>query len=197
MTPYSIARRHRGCERSLRSWEGSVTLGIMERKEQLCQEGKPVVQKYNSKIEFYFSVAPDGMWILVPRPGIEPVSSALSSGVLTTGLPGKSKPMIQKRALQEILGFPGGSDGKESACNVGDLGSIPGLGRSPGGGHGNPRQYYCLENPHGWRSLVGYSPWGDKELETTERLSTLSLTASSMTGGWFEPELEFFCFSQN
>ena len=71
----------------------------MERKEQLCQEGKPVVQKYNSKIEFYFSVAPDGMWILIPRPGIEPVSSALSSGVLTTGPPGKSKHMIQKRAL--------------------------------------------------------------------------------------------------
>ena len=44
-------------------------------------------------------------------------------------------------------GFPGGSDGKESACNSGDLGSIPGLGRSLGGGHGNPLQYSCLENP--------------------------------------------------
>ena len=55
------------------------------------------------------------------------------------------------------MGFPGGSDGKESACNARDLGSIPGLGRSPGGGHGNPLQYYCLENPHGQRSLVGYS----------------------------------------
>ena len=43
--------------------------------------------------------------------------------------------------------FPGGSDGKESACNTGDLGSIPGLGVSPGGGHGNPLQYSCLENP--------------------------------------------------
>ena len=39
-----------------------------------------------------------------------------------------------------------GSDGKESACNVGDLGSVPGLGRSPGGGHGKPLQYSCLEN---------------------------------------------------
>ena len=44
-------------------------------------------------------------------------------------------------------GFPDGSDGKESACNAGYLGSIPGLGRSPGGGHGNPLQYRCLENP--------------------------------------------------
>jgi len=42
---------------------------------------------------------------------------------------------------------PGGPDSKESACNAGDLGLIPGLGRSPGGGHGNPLQYSCLENP--------------------------------------------------
>ena len=45
------------------------------------------------------------------------------------------------------MGFPHGSDGKESACNAGDLGTIPGSGRSPGGGHGNPLQYSCLENP--------------------------------------------------
>ena len=70
------------------------------------------------------------------------------------------------------MGFPGSSAGKESACNVGDLGLIPGLVRAPGGGHGNPLQYSCLENPHGQRSLVGYSPWGRKELATTEWLST-------------------------
>ena len=51
-----------------------------------------------------------------------------------------------------LRSLPGGSDGKESACNAGDLGLIPGLGRSPGGGHGNPLQYSCLENPHGQRS---------------------------------------------
>ena len=50
------------------------------------------------------------------------------------------------------LGFPFGSDGKEYACNVGDLDLIPGLGRSPGGGHGNPVQYSCLGNSHGQRS---------------------------------------------
>ena len=54
----------------------------------------------------------------------------------------------------------------ESACNSGDLRSVP--GRSPGGGHGNPFQYSCLENPHGQRSLVDYSPWGHKELDTNE-----------------------------
>ena len=73
-----------------------------------------------------------------------------------------------KRIFSNIKGFPGGSDRKESACTVGDLGSIPELGRSPGGGHGNPLQYSCLENPHGQRSLVGYSPWGCKESDMTE-----------------------------
>ena len=48
--------------------------------------------------------------------------------------------------LLTIYGFPGGSDGKESACNAGDLGSIPGLGRSPAEGNGYPLQYSCLEN---------------------------------------------------
>ena len=70
------------------------------------------------------------------------------------------------------VGFPGGSVGKESACNAGDPGSSPGSGRSPGEGHGNPLQYSCLEKPHGQRSLVGYSPRGHKESDTTERLST-------------------------
>ena len=59
--------------------------------------------------------------------------------------------------------FPGGSDGKASAYNVGDLDSIPGSRRSPGEGSGNPLQYPCLEKSHGWRSLVGYSSWGHKE----------------------------------
>ena len=66
------------------------------------------------------------------------------------------------------LGFPGSPGSKESTCNEGDLGSIPGLGRSPGEGNGNPLQHPCLENPHGQRSLVGDSPWGHKELDTTE-----------------------------
>ena len=57
----------------------------------------------------------------------------------------------------DIASLPGSSDGKESTGNAGDLGSIPGLGRSPGGGHSNQLQYYCRENPHGQRSLVGYS----------------------------------------
>ena len=53
---------------------------------------------------------------------------------------------------------------KASVCNTGDLGSIPGLGRSPGGGHGNPHQYSCLENPHGQRRLAGCSPWGSQRV---------------------------------
>ena len=71
-----------------------------------------------------------------------------------------------------LLGFPGSTGVKDSACNAGDLGSIPGLGRSPGEGHGSPLQYSGLENPCGQRSLLGYSPWGHKESDTTEQLST-------------------------
>ena len=67
-----------------------------------------------------------------------------------------------------MQGFPDGPAGKEYTCNVGDLGSIPGLERSPGGQHGNSLQYSCLENPHGQRSLAGYSPWGHKELHMFE-----------------------------
>ena len=52
------------------------------------------------------------------------------------------------------MGLPGGSDGKESACNVGDLGLIPGLGRSPGEGNGNPLQYSCLEKWGAWQATV-------------------------------------------
>ena len=73
--------------------------------------------------------------------------------------------------------FPGDSDGKESVFNVKDVGSAPGLGRSSEGAQGNPLQYSCLENPHGQRSQVGYSPQGRKELDTTERLSTSTFLA--------------------
>ena len=69
-------------------------------------------------------------------------------------------------------GFPGGSDGKESTYNAGDLGSIPGLGRSPGKSSGNPLQNSCLENPHGQRSLLGYSLWVQQESDMTEQLNT-------------------------
>ena len=73
--------------------------------------------------------------------------------------------------LSDSWDFPGSWTDKESTCNVGDMGLIPGLGRSPGGGHGNPLQYSCLENPHGHSSLGDYSLWGWKELDTTEWLS--------------------------
>ena len=72
--------------------------------------------------------------------------------------------------------FPGGASGKNPpahAKGLRDAGSIPELGRSSGGGHGNPLQYSRLENSHGQRSLLGYPPWGHKELDTTGQLSTV------------------------
>ena len=64
-------------------------------------------------------------------------------------------------------GFPDGSDDKESACNAGDVGLIPGLGRAPGGGHGTT-SVFLLGEFHGQKSLVGHSPWGHKELDMPE-----------------------------
>ena len=69
------------------------------------------------------------------------------------------------------MGLPWWLGGKESACSVRDSRSIPRLGRSFGGGHGNPLQYSCLENPHGQRSLACYSPWACKEWEMTKHKS--------------------------
>ena len=83
-----------------------------------------------------------------------------------------------------FMGFPGGSDGKESACNVEALGSMPGLGRLPGGGHGNLLQYSYLENPHRQRNLADYSPRGRKESDTTKQLSTVQHSNLPMDGIW-------------
>ncbi|CAI9171683.1 unnamed protein product [Rangifer tarandus platyrhynchus] len=71
--------------------------------------------------------------------------------------------LLEFASYYPLEGFPGGPDSKESACNAGDLGLIPGSGRSPGGGPGYPLQYSGLENPHGQRS-----PWGRKESDMTE-----------------------------
>ena len=68
-------------------------------------------------------------------------------------------------------GFPCSSVGKEFACSAGDLGSIPGLGRSPGEGNGNPTPVSLPGKSHGQRNMVDCNPWGRKELGTTERLT--------------------------
>ena len=80
---------------------------------------------------------------------------------------------LQYSGLENSMDYIG-SDGKASAYNEGDPGSIPGSGISPGEGNGNPLQHSCLENlalliPR--RSLIGYSPWGHKESDTTEQLN--------------------------
>ena len=85
-------------------------------------------------------------------------------------LPGESTPVF--------LGFPGGSDSKESACNAGDPSSVSGSGRSPGEGSGSPLQYSWPGEPQGQKSLLGPSPWSCKELNTTEWL-ILSLSLGS------------------
>ena len=94
----------------------------------------------------------------LPNPRVEPRSPALQAISLLYELSGKlwassrssflhsgQQRRINRRVFKTV-GFPGGSDGKASACNVGDPGSIPGWGRSSGEGNGNPLQYSCLEN---------------------------------------------------
>ena len=90
--------------------------------------------------------------------------------------------MFQKFSLQAIflevpghlpntlhsLGFPGGSDGKESACNAGDLDSDPWVGRIPWRREWLPTPGFLPREFHGQRSLAGYSPWGHKESDVTE-----------------------------
>ena len=107
---------------------------------------------------------------------LRPLTFASPAELGTEGmLPRPGDAEIEARAnLQSPLflwASPGGSDGKEPACSTGDPASIPGLGRSPGGGHGNPLQDSCLENPQGQRSLLGCSPRDRRESDTTERLS--------------------------
>ena len=81
-------------------------------------------------------------------------------------------------------GSPGGSDGKESACNAGDLGSIPGSGKSPGEGNGYPLQHVYLKN------LIGYSLRGCKVLDTTQQVSLLL----SVT---YQPSVQFSSVAQS
>ena len=76
-----------------------------------------------------------------------------------------------------ILGLPLWLSGKESACSVGDLGLVPGLGRSPGKGKGYPLQYFGLENST-------YSPWGCKESDTTEGFHFLFILLSVLYIPW-------------
>ena len=80
-------------------------------------------------------------------------------------LPPTPPPPLRGSVPLVVLDFPGGSDSKASVYNAGDQGSIPGLGRSPGEGNGNPLQDYCLENP---MHRGAYSPWSCKESDTTE-----------------------------
>ena len=83
-----------------------------------------------------------------------------------------------------------------NATDPGDAGLIPGLGRSPGGGKWQPTPVFLPGESHGQRSLVGYSPWGCKELEMTERL-TLSLSLSKEKVGFFSPLIKLFCLGRS
>ena len=115
----------------------------------------------------------------LPDPGIEPRSPTLQADALTSEPPGKPHVVacikISFLWLHDIpsyihCGFPAGSDGKASACNVGDLGFHPWVRKIPWRRAWQPTPVFLLGESHGRRSLEGYSPGGHKESDTTERL---------------------------
>ena len=124
-----------------------------------------------------FSSCGTWAWLTAPRHEESPqtrdqtcVWYALAGRFLTTWRVHRPN-FLYKRFGGWYFLFPGGSDGKESACNVGYPGSIPASNPgSPGGGHGTPLQYSCLGNPMD-REPSGLSPWGHKESEMIERLT--------------------------
>ena len=90
---------------------------------------------------------------------------------------------IEVRGRLIVVAFlvvPSGSEGKASACNAGDPGSIPGLGRFPWRRKWQPTPVFMPGKSHGWRSPVGYSSWGRKEAETTERHHFLLLWSTRL-----------------
>ena len=116
---------------------------------------------------------------------------------------GWEDPLEDRLPTPGFLGFPGDSDGKESACNVGDLGSTPGLGRSHGGGYGNSLQYSCPENPHEQRSLPGYTvhevakSWTrPSDTMSCANCQECSGTATVWCRAWLESILGMGCRSQ-
>ena len=112
----------------------------------------------------------------LPDPGIKLtslLSPALAGRFFTTEPPGKPQ-FSNKPGIKRNIKFPGSSDSKESACNAGDLGFNPWFGKIPWRGEWQPIPIFLPGEFHGQGSLVGYSPWGIKELEMTEQL-TLSL----------------------
>ena len=93
------------------------------------------------------------------------------------------------------MGFPGGSEVKESACNAGDLGSIPGSGRSPGEGNGNPLQYSCLETP-----MDGGAWWATVHGVAKSWTQLSNLTFTVQTGLWTQYNTyqnSSWCFCRN
>ena len=125
-----------------------------------CKESD-MTEPLNSNSKSFLSQSSPQVWL-----NTEP-NLTVRDQKLCPQLPGKPD-TCKGLAIAKMGGFPGGSDCKESTCNVGDLGSIPELGRSPGGGHGNPLQYFCLENPMGrgaWQATVHRAAKGQTQLK--------------------------------
>ena len=130
------------------------------KSNSICQVPTTIYTAFFPKCFIYWT---HSMWDLSSPTRDQTYSLHQELRILTTGPSGKSR-----YSIYIVFGLPGGSDSKESACNAGHVSSIPGLGRFPWRREWLPTPVCWPGEFHGQRSLVGYSPWGHKESETTE-----------------------------
>ena len=136
--------------------------------------GKVMSLLFNTRSRFVITFLPRSKCLLISW--LQFLSSVILEPKKIKSFTFHFSPIYLLCLIRSYLGFPGGTSGEEPTCQcrlyIRDSSSIPGLGRSPGGGQGSPLQYSCLENPHEQRSLAGYSLWGWKALDMAEQLST-------------------------
>ena len=129
---------------------------------------------FSAPSHIFLSYLPSNFWLSLSSNHCPPlmghVLPADQSGCYTRHLVLSASSDISKRGPSPVASLVAQTVKNPPAIR--EIGSIPGLGRSPREGNGNPLWYSCLENPHGQRSLVDYSLWGHTELDRTERLST-------------------------
>ena len=155
---------HKSFKKRIRGFPGSVPYCFHDNEEPRVWKGFPYLFSLFIFVRLSHSrCLGKAGWLLEALLPLEGVRKWSLPRILHWGSPGFD-PWVGKIPRRRdwlptpVLGFPGGSDGKESACNAGDPGSIPGLGRSPGGGHGYPLQDSWLENPSRvQRNLAGCS----------------------------------------
>ena len=172
---FSQTREHR-CPKKNASWSMMVFIAVCCLKLGL----DILVQKLENIKDF--GTLRIHIWLFLSIGALSTESTNNKSEVFEKKFPKVSKKQnLNFPCTWQILGLPQWLSGKESTCNAGDAGLIPWSGRSPGVGNSNPLLYLCQGKSHGQMSLVGYSPYGCKELDITEQPNTHIVTYTLIT----------------